>query len=65
MDCDGGVFLWNIIFKTCNALATELLQLYHIFNFLIFSNILWCLAIWPPSPQHSLTSQQREEEKKL
>lgn len=36
MDYDGGVFLWNIIFKTFKALATELLQLHHGFGVFFF-----------------------------
>lgn len=46
MDYDGAVLIWNIIFKTCKALATELLQLYCVVCFLNF--------IFPPSPLKQL-----------
>lgn len=48
MDYDGGVFLWNIIFKTFKALATELLQLHHGFWGFFFLNFIF------PSPPTQL-----------
>lgn len=40
MDYDGGVFLWNIIFKTCKALAADLLQLHQIFTLSLYFTLL-------------------------
>lgn len=79
MDYDGGVFLWNIIFKTCKALAAELLQLHQIFTlslyFITFPTTfsVWLLQLkwtwlslllsWALTPQDSVRSHQHEEEK--